>query len=141
MSEIIYIKGPDELKNLLRAAPNVGSGIEIFKYETAKFPFENLVTQYLLDQGHIAKTVALKDVHLFIDSEKQKYSDGVSPVSKRIEETNQQLVKMYHQFIFFLAKNVFKSDLVFERSPFLRFHFPRIVWKITAEVVFFFIGN
>lgn len=118
------IDGPQELMALMRHPPRLPGGHSFSRYDVSGVSFTQAVTDYLIERGHISQPVPLEDLHLSVSPESQVFATGSSRLTVLLAETTPTLRATYQRLVQRLSSEVFGTDLVFERNPVLRFHFP-----------------
>jgi hypothetical protein len=82
----------------------------------------------LIKSKNLTKTsdFKLEELHNVVDEEHKHYdfNSGVNKFSEFLYETDEEFLRLYHQFIVYLYEEVFDYDFYFQSNPTIRIHFP-----------------
>tara|TARA_Y100001937_G_C7129744_1_gene336715 strand:+ start:2424 stop:3182 length:759 start_codon:yes stop_codon:yes gene_type:complete len=82
----------------------------------------------LIKSKNLTKTsdFKLEKLHNVVDEEHKHYdfNSGVNKFSEFLYETDEEFLRLYHQFIVYLYEEVFDYDFYFQSNPTIRVHFP-----------------
>ncbi len=125
MSDSLVSNTINPLKQALALKPIFPGGIRRVCYPTATIDLKGEVARHLTTRGVTDQPLPLETLQLRVSAENQIPKDGpLSPISLQLEFTEPGVQKAYRKLVGYLAQEVLGFDVVFERSPFLRFHFP-----------------
>lgn len=114
-----------DVKNALHRSPSVPGGITKISYDTSAFDLRGEAASYVINRGFCSQPLPLEDLHLRVPiAEQLMLNGGTSALSTELRHVHQSFIATYHGLVKYIAKEVLRFDVVFERSPFLRFHFP-----------------
>lgn len=101
------------------------TGTRIWSYPLQRFDLAAEITRVLLERELIPEPVPLEELHQFVTLDEQKRDENfMSKLSSTFYETLPALQNLYLQFVKYLADDVFGEELLFQRHPSIRFHFP-----------------
>ncbi|MGN6104015.1 MAG: hypothetical protein ACTHU0_02825 [Kofleriaceae bacterium] len=106
--------------------PCLGAGVRRQPYPTDRIRLREEAVNHVRARGFCADPAPLDTLHHRVRREDQCPPPGepVSPVSAYGLDVGESFMAEYYELVKFLAREVLELDVVFERNPTLRFHFP-----------------
>lgn len=124
MNTLKLEKAVDLRQALQRPSPFPG-GFHRVAYPTDRFDLRAAAAQHVAVRDYTETPLPLDDLHLRVPQEAQLTEEGpLGAVSTNVNDTVPSLAHAYRGLIRYLAREVLGFDVVFEKNPFLRFHFP-----------------
>jgi len=105
------------------------AGRTTWEFNSAEFPFVEVVSEILIDAGILRSSVALSESHLYISAEHRRPdprthdSMPTTLVSEAFRD-DKSARALYQKFIKKLSQEVLGFDVLFQAVPTFRFHFP-----------------
>jgi hypothetical protein len=110
------------------------TGARIWPYPLADLDLRREITRVLLERELIDAPVPLEDLHLAVREDDQKRDENfLSKVSLTFYETDTGFQNVYFRLLQHFAAAVFGEDVIFQRHPALRFHFPMRSGALTKK--------
>lgn len=117
---------------------HMGSGQKNGRYDLARFDFVSairhlLVAKGLAKQADVDSLESLSDLHKILPDELRNLDESeLNAVSKNFYDTDDNFMAIYHRFVRDVLQPLFGTDLLFQATPTIRFHFPKqqgFAWK------------
>jgi hypothetical protein len=114
-----------DLRHALQRPSSFPGGFHRVAYPTDRFDLRAAAAEHVAMRGYTETPLPLDDLHLRVPKEAQLTEEGpLGAVSTNVNDTVPSLGHAYRGLIRYLAREVLGFDVVFEKNPFLRFHFP-----------------
>lgn len=124
MNTLKLEKGVD-LRQALQRPSSFPGGFHRVAYPTDRFDLRGAAAEHVATRGYTETPLPLDNLHLRVPKEAQLTEEGpLGAVSTNVNDTVPSLGRTYRSLIRYLAREVLGFDVVFEKNPFLRFHFP-----------------
>jgi hypothetical protein len=122
------MRTPEEFKRVIERAPFpvLGTGTVRIPYSTTDFDLRAEAVKHLVAGGYAENPGPLEGLHRELKLEHQTLIDGPASnsVSINIASSVPSFLETYRRLVKHLARNVLGFDVLFEKDPPLRFHFP-----------------
>lgn len=93
--------------------------------QQAVAPLRDEAAKYLVERGFTSRPLPLEELHHHVSAEDQAWTtERLSRASCELASASPGLLAAYHDLVRLVAREVLGFDVVFERDPPLRFHFP-----------------
>jgi hypothetical protein len=113
-----------DLNRALHRPPLYPGGMRRLQFDPDRFGWREAVAEYVMSRGG-ADALPLEELHRRLPLADQLPVDGeMNRLSTLVLDATPSLVTAYHAFVRYLAFEILGCDVLFERTPPLRFHFP-----------------
>jgi hypothetical protein len=121
------MRSPEIFKRVIerKPLPVLGDGFVRVPYSTTEFDLRKEAEKHVAESGFTTRTEPLEQLHRHVKHEDQALTDGpLSKVSANVTEMVPGFGATYRALVKHIARNVLGFDVLFEKDPVIRFHFP-----------------